>query len=167
MANLLAEGIWPCTILSGTSGEDDRKMLIARINVLFDDGPNKGRTGTYEDKIDARSALYVSRSCKAVGWNGKSIATLAADIDAWIKKTGGKSTAEVKHIPIKNGKRAGEIWDKINSIGRGPRPLNGAGADTLSDADAALRAAMQADGAEPAEDDVPHVASVPDDQIPF
>jgi hypothetical protein len=37
----------------------------------------------------------------------------------------------------------------------------------LSDADAALQAALQADGAAPPEDDAPHAAAIPDDQIPF
>ncbi len=146
---LLAEGIWPCTVLSGFSGEDDKGSPQIQISVRIDDGPSAGRQCTYEDQVNAKSALYVSRSCKAVGWKGSTLTTLAADVAAWVEKTGGKSTVEVKHLEIKNGKRAGQIWDKVNSIGRGAaRVLKPMSADRLSDADEAMRAAMEADRGE-------------------
>jgi hypothetical protein len=158
--NELAEGTWPCTVISGEAGETKPGVVVARITVRFDDGPSKGRTGTYEDEVNAKSALYVSRSMKAVGWTGKSIGTFAGDVAAWIARTGGKSTAEVKHIEIKRGKQYDKwvaegcpeekrpIWDKVNSIGRGPRALAAPKPSTLVDADDALRAAMIADGTE-------------------
>lgn len=164
MANLLAEGIWPCTVLSGEAGEIDG-VIKARVNVKIEDGPSKGRFCTYEDEINARSSLYVARSMAAVGWKGKSVASLTEDCAAWIVATGGKSSVEIKHIPIKNGKRAGEIWDKPNSIGRGPKPMKAAGGEALSDADEALRRAMAEDGSAPP-DDAPRTAADPDD-IPF
>jgi hypothetical protein len=157
-SNQLAAGIWPCVATSATCGED-KGVLRARINVQFTEGPNKGRPATYEDEINARSALYVARSCKAVGWKGKVAQTLAADVEAWIKETGGATTAEVKHIPIKQGKRAGKIWDKVNSIGRGPKPLAAPSASVLNDANDALIAAMAADSGASSEDD--------DSKIPF
>lgn len=182
MANLLEEGIWPCTVLGGSYGEElDQQgkptgRIKARINIKFDEGPNAGRFGSYEDEVNARSSLYVGRSLKAVGWRGSSLEDVSKDIDAWIAKTGGKSTAEVRHIEIKNGKRyekwvdAGNpgfpIWDKINSIGRGPRPLAAPSSDALADANEAMRRAMEEDGANPPADDVPHVA-VSTDDIPF
>lgn len=159
MAQLLEEGFWPCSVLGGEAGNADGIAKV-RINVRFDDGPNRGRTGYYEDKIDARSALYVSRSMRAVGWQTDKLVTFADDVNAWIKATGGKSTAEVKHIPTKKG----TIWDKINSIGRGPKPMTALRGDTLADAEEALRKAMAEDGAPP-EDDVPHAGD--SDDIPF
>lgn len=145
MSNLLAEGIWPCTVLGAEVGEVDGKIK-ARVNVKIEDGPSKGRFCTYEDEINARSSIYVMRSLKAVGWSGRSVSTVKDDCTKWIADTGGKSSVEIKHIEIKNGKRAGEIWDKPNSIGRGPKPLRAPGGETLSDADEALRKAMQEDG---------------------
>lgn len=148
MSNQLAEGFWPCTVISGEVGQvaDKPGIVKARINVKIDDGPSKGRTCTYEDEINNKSAVYVSRSMTAVGWKGKSLATFAADVDTWTKSTGGMTTVEIKHIPIKNGKRAGEIWDKPNSIGRGPRPLAKPQGEALSDADEALQRALADDG---------------------
>ena len=164
MAQLLEEGFWPCIVLSGEAGDVDG-IAKTRINVRFAEGPNAGRVGYYEDKVDARSALYVSRSMRAVGWQGNKLSTFAEDVAAWIKATGGKSTAEVKHIPTKKG----TIWDKINSIGRGPKPMTQLQGDTLADAEEALRKAMAEDGdtnGAPPPDDVPH-AGVSDDEIPF
>lgn len=176
----LAEGIFPCTVLSGEAGEIDG-VIKARINVKFDDGPSKGRTGTYEDTIDVRSALYVSRSMKAVGWAGQSVASFAKDVEAWIARTGGKSTAEVRHIEIKRGKRYDKwaaggfqgpapVWDKVASIGRAAKPMTEAKGEVLSDADDALRRAMQEDGTAATDD----FGSAPDepgqlanDDIPF
>lgn len=150
MATLMAEGIWPCTVQSANFGENDKKLPQVQINVRIDDGPSAGRFCTYEDVVDARSALYISRSCKSVGWkggkSGSDLTTLKDDTAAWIAATGGKSTVEIKHIPIKNGKRAGEIWDKPNSIGRGPRVLKTASHGSLMDAQDAMRRAMEADG---------------------
>jgi hypothetical protein len=181
---LKAEGIWPCIVLSGSYGEsaDPRRAGITsvQINVQIDAGPDKGKCCTYEDDVNARSALYIARSCQNAGWKGgpkgDDLNTLAADIEAWIKETGGKALVEIKHIPIKTGKRAGEIWDKVNGIRRGARPLKAASDTALADARDAIRAAREADGtAESAEDNIPHAATgtngavggVSDEEIPF
>ncbi len=166
MATLLTDGIWPCTVQSAAFGENDRGSQV-QINVRIDDGPSAGRFCTYADSVDVRSALYVRRSCQAVGWTGgetgHDLTTLAADVQAWIAKTGGKSTVEIKHLVIKNGKRAGEIWDKATSIGRGPRVLQPASKSTLADAQDAMRRAMEAEGGS-----APHDVPAPDDSdIPF
>lgn len=150
---MLAEGLWPCTVLSGEAG-DVEGVIKARIKVKFDDGPNAGRVTEYEDRIDAKSSLYVMRSMTAVGWQGAKLATFAADVAAWIAKTGGKSTAEIKHIPTKKG----TIWDKCNSIGRAPRVMTEPKGEALADAEEALRKAMQDDGLTPSgadTDDIP------------
>jgi hypothetical protein len=152
-----AEGIWPCIVFGANFGEDDKGSPNVQINVKIDDGPSKGQACTYEDQINAKSALYVGRSCKAVGWKGRSLTTLRDDCAAWIAATGGKSTVEIKHIVRKSD---GSIWDKVNAIGRGPRVLHAATDERLADADAAMREAMSADGGAP--DD----AGDPDD-IPF
>lgn len=179
MASLMADGIWPCTVQSASSGADERGVFRVQINVRIDDGPSVGRFCTYEDDVNAKSALYVRRSCKAIGWTGGKtgydLTTLADDVRAWIEKTGGKSTVEIRHIPIKKGKQYDKwiadgqrgdppIWDKANSIGRGPQVLRAASSDTLADADDAMRRAMEAEGGTP-HDDVPHPADGED--IPF
>lgn len=175
MATLLAEGIWPATILNASRGEDDRGNIVVRINAKIEDGPSKGRTCTYEDKIDARSSLYVARSCQAIGWKGKSLETLKADADAWIAASGGKSSVEIRHIPIKRGKKyedwvaAGSkgdppIWDKVNSVGRGPKPLAEPSASNAKDADDMMRQALAVDGGAPPAD---ASAPVADEDIPF
>lgn len=182
MSNPLAEGSWPCTILNASAGEDgDRPgVLKVRINVRFDDGPSKGRTGVYEDEMNARSSIYIIRSMKAVGWKGGASGddplTLGDDADKWIKETGGKTTADVRHIEVKRGKKFDKwvdggrqgpppIWDKVSAIGRGAKPLTAPKADTLADARDAIRRAMADDGSATAADE--GIADVPSDDIPF
>lgn len=160
---LMAEGIWPCKVLSGKFGEDDRGQPQVQVNVQITEGPNTGRRCTYEDVVNARSGLYIGRSCKAVGWKGDKIETLKADIDAWIVATGGETTVEIKHIEIKTGKRAGQIWDKPNSLGRGPRPLKEPARSTLDDANDAMRMAMESDAGDGRDEDAPPS----DEPIPF
>jgi hypothetical protein len=183
-----AEGTWPCTVSSATYGEQTDKQgkptgrIVARVNVTLDAGPDKGRSVSYEDEVTAKSSLYVGRSLKAVGWKERSLSTIEADCAEWIKKTGGKSTVEIRHIEIKKGKRYDEwceawyadhegsppplIWPKANSIGRGPRPLAAPSVDALSDADEQMRRAMAEDGGGGAPDDTQQQGRDPDD-IPF
>ncbi len=149
---LKAEGIWQCTVLGANYGENPAKPGVTgvQINVKIDEGPSKGQCCTYEDEVNSRSALYIGRSCRAVGWkggpSGDDLDTLKADVAAWVEKTGGKSTIEIKHITIGKGKRAGEIWDKPNSVGRGPKPLAAPSSTAATDARDAMRRAMQDDG---------------------
>jgi hypothetical protein len=170
MANL-SEGTWPCLVQGATYGEDDKRNMVVRINVKITEGPDAGRAVTYEDTVNAKSALYIGRSCKAVGWKGDDLETLREDVDAWVKETGGASSAEIRHIEIKKGKQFDKwvdggqrgpapIWAKCNSIGRGPRPLAAPSAETLADAKDAMRRAMAEDGGGATDDG-------PSDDIPF
>lgn len=173
MATLLAEGIYPCTVLTGSFGEDDKGSPQVQINVRIDDGPSAGRTCTYSDQVNNKSALYVSRSCRAAGWKGHDLKTLKTDIKEWVEKTGGKTTVEVRYVEVKKGKKydawvdagcpEGEkpLWDKVNSLGRGAKPLAEPTAERLADANDAMRAAMEADGV------VPRGDEGDDDSIPF
>ncbi len=175
--SLLSEGTWPCTVLSATFGEDDKGSPNVQISVRIDEGPSAGRQCTYEDQVNTKSALYVGRSCKAVGWRGGSMGSLKTDCAAWIEKTGGRTTVEVRHIEVKKGKKwdkwidggrvgPAPVWDKVNSVGSGPRVLAAPSTARLADADEAMRRAMAADGGAP--DDVPHAATGADgDDIPF
>lgn len=169
-----AEGIWGCVVLNGKAGDIDG-ITNVQINVQITDGPDKGQRCTYEDTVNMKSAKYVGWSCTAVGWRGGSLSTFERDVEAWIKKTGGTSTVEIRHVEVKKGKafdkwvadgRIGPppVWDKVNGIGRGAaRPLAPLGADSLKDADEAMRSVV---GTPPPDDDVPHAGAANDD-IPF
>lgn len=176
----LEAGIYPVVVNDATYG-DDRGVIKVQVNVTFTDGPNKGRFGTYEDDVNNKSGPYITRSLKAIGWSGKPdangnlLGNLASDVQAWREKTGGKTTAEVKHIEIKRGKRYEEwvaagapeddrpIWGKINALGRGPKPLAAPTASSLADANEALANALALDGGS----DSAGGGSVSDDEIPF
>jgi hypothetical protein len=181
---LKAEGMWPCIVLGGNYGEDPARPGVTRvqISVRIDGGPSNGQICTYEDDVTFKSNIYVMRSCENVGWKGgptgDDLNTLAADVAAWIKATGGKAVVEIKHLLIKNGKNAGKTWDKVNGIRRGAKPLKVATGTALTDAREAMRAARAASGDEappdsdyrgsaPPPDDVPHAATGSDDDIPF
>jgi hypothetical protein len=156
MATLKPEGIWNCTVISAKAGVIDGKPL-AQITVQITDGPATGTRCTYQDDLIGKSALYTRRSMEAVGWAGATARTFADDVTAWIARTGGASTVEIKHHLIKNGKRAGETWDKVNSVGRGgARPMADLSGDLLADVDQAMREAAALDGASrPADDEAP------------
>lgn len=141
----IAPGFWPCKVIDGFYGDDDRNIPIVRINVELTEGPCKGMRQTYEEAVNNKQAPYIARTCKAVGWKCQTLSTLKADVESWVKATGGVSTVEIKHIEIKNGKRAGSIWAKANSIGRGPKPLKESSQENLSDADSMMRAALADD----------------------
>lgn len=148
MAKVINEGIWSCTVLGGEVGQDDKEIVRVRIHVMITEGDDKGRKVTYEDQVNFRSAKYIAQSAKAVGWQGGRLEqTFRRDVDAWIAKTGGASTVEIKHVEVKSGKNAGTIWAKPNSIGRGSRPLAPPSRAAADDAHEAMMAALNEDEA--------------------
>jgi hypothetical protein len=166
MTDIVA-GFWPCKVLNAFYGDDDRNIPVVRINVEITEGAAAGSRHTYEDQVNNKQGPYIERTCSAVGWAGESLSTLSADVEAWIKRTGGISTLEIKHIEVTRGKRAGTIWVKANSIGRGPKPLRASSSENLADADSIMRAARAEraqNGGAPPVDDAPPAT---DDDIPF
>src|SRR5262249_22178924 len=108
-----AEGTWNCKILGADYAADDRDIMVARINVQFTEGPDVGRKMTYEEQINNKSARYAMASMRAVGWRGgRPELTFKADVESWIKETGGASTVEIQHVERKNGPKAGTFWAK-------------------------------------------------------
>jgi len=159
-----AEGIWNCTVIGAKAGELDGVPNV-QITVQITDGPDKGQRVNYEEVVNAQTAKYVRWSCEPIGWKGASLRTLEEDCAAWIAKTGGTSTVEIKHIAVKRGKAFDKwldggsvgpspVWDKVSGIGRGaPRPLAPLASTTLKDADEAMRFGA------PPQDDVPHAST--------
>jgi len=137
-------GIWKCKVIDGKFGETDDNKGFVQINVEIVEGPDKGQKCTYEDEVNAKSVPFALKSCRAVGFKGADWNTLKADIAKWVAAGDAMSTVEIKHVEVKNGKRAGSIWDKVNSIGRrSERDLKAATGTTLADANDALRRAME------------------------
>lgn len=175
-----AEGTWKCKVLDGNAGPNEKNIMTVRINAQITEGPSAGRRVTYENVVDNRSAKYVVMSAKAVGWTGQTLATFRDDIAAWIARTGGESTVEIRHLKIERGKRYDKwcdggcvgpqpIWDKVHAIGVGPKPLKEPTTRDLADADEALARAMaEADsgggGSAGPDDSIPPPS---DDDIPF
>lgn len=165
-----ADGTWECDVLTASVGENEKRMPIVRVNVRLTGGPDAGKLDTYDKRIDGgKGTPYVARSLKAIGWQGRTLATLAEDVKAWVARTGGKTTCEIKHWEVKNGARAGELYASIDSLGSGRAPLGDMSRDTMRDADEALARAMgdmstaSAGNGEPY--DAPHPAD--GDDIPF
>lgn len=150
---------YPCTILSASTGEKLDKanrptgIMTVRIAARIPDGPYAG-LHFYDDEVNNKSAPYVARSCKAVGWKGPKLDTLAADCAAWIAKTGGVSTIEISHIPVVRDGVA-DVWHKPNAIGRGPKPLAPPSEAAKADADAYMQAALADEPAVADEDSIP------------
>ncbi len=161
----IAAGFWPCKVIDAFYGDDATGIPVVRINVELIDGRHKGLRMTYEERVNNKQAPYIARTCLACGWKGGSMSTLKADVAEWVRSEG-FSTLEIKHIEIRNGKRAGQIWAKPNSIGRGPKPLRESSKENLLDVDAMMRSALSEDSQSgaPPPDDIPPAG---DDDIPF
>ncbi len=147
----IAEGFWPCKVINGSYGDVERKPGVwintVRVNVEVTEGSHAGQRFTYEEEVNNKQIPYIVRTIKAVGWKCHDMTTLADDIDAWVKATGGISTLEIKHWERKRGPHAGTTWAKPNSIGRGPKPIKAASKDNLLDANAMARMALAEDAA--------------------
>lgn len=172
---ILVEGIWKSKILGANFGlkkkdeaSPDPGLAHVTVNIEFAEGPDKGRRGSYEDTVDGKSAAFIRKSLVAIGWKGVTLNSLKADVDAWVKETGGETTAEVKHLVRK---KDNSTFAKINSLGRKPQVLHEAttqdGRERLSDADEAMRQAMEADsatggGSYGSDEDLPFVSSMLD-----
>jgi len=148
MAKLISEGMWACTVLGAEVGEDDKGAMRVRVHVMITEGDHDGRKVTYEDTVNFKSNKYIAQTAKAVGWRGGRLEeTLRDDVEAWIAATGGDSTVEIKHLEVKKGKNAGTTWAKVNSVGRGPRPLTAPRRETADDAHEAMMAALNEEDA--------------------
>jgi hypothetical protein len=127
--------------LAGSSGSDDKQYPTARVEFEILAGPDQGQRITYNGRIDARSAPYVAKDLKAVGWKGRDINTLATDVEAAKAET----TIEIQHKQTKDGSRTFPV---VRSIGRGAKPLAPLSKRDLDDANAALLGALESDGEE-------------------
>lgn len=121
--------------LSGASGNDDKQYPTARVELEILAGPDAGQRITYNGRIDARSAPYVAKDLKAVGWKGKDINTLAVDVET----TKAETTIEIVHKQTKDGARTFPV---VRSIGRGAKALAPMAQRDLADANALLSAAF-------------------------
>lgn len=135
MSNLIPEGTYNVRVIgNGNVGKNDKGEARARINVQFLDGPNVGQRMTYDERIDGKSEKYVRRSLASCGWQGKTFATVSADV-----RDGAETTAEVMHLTVKQGPREGEVFAKIRNLG-GPPPLEQLSSTDLGDIDALIPA---------------------------
>ena len=170
---ILSEGTWPCKVLSASTGNNYRNLYAVQVNVELTDGPDKGKRTTYEQEVDNKSSKYVNPSCKAIGWQGVTLKTLADDCAKWIAKTGGATTVDIKHFNLKKPEAIAKAeargeppkFAKANAIGRGAVPLTAPSTDAQNDADAAMRAFAGDTGGggwsgdtPPSTDDIPFVS---------
>ena len=138
----MQEGVFPAIITGASFGKDAKGTPnVVQITARITDGPDAGKLVTYEDAVNTKSAKYIAWSAKAVGWKAVNLESLAADVDAWIAKTGGKSTVEIKNIPFTDKKtNEPRIWSKCNAIGKGlSQPLTAPSSSDLKDANDAMR----------------------------
>jgi hypothetical protein len=54
--------------LVASTGVDDKQYPTARVEFEIVAGPDAGSRITYNGRIDARSAPYVAKDLKAIGW---------------------------------------------------------------------------------------------------
>jgi len=136
------QGIYPFTVSKGSSGLDDKGAFTITVTGALADGPNKGSLMTYTGRVDNRTAKYIAQDMAACGWTGKDVLDFGAEVDAWIARTGGTTTAEIVHLDRKDKSGAFAV---IRGLGRGLKVLTPATRETAADANAALRAALAVD----------------------
>lgn len=136
MSNLIPEGTYPVRVVGKASvGKNQKEETRARVNVEFIDGPGAGRRMTYDERIDPKSAKFVRGSLAAVGWKGKTFASVPVDV-----VEGAETTAEVMHLTVKDGPRAGEVFAKLRNLGGAPA-LDELSPSDLADADSLIAGA--------------------------
>lgn len=131
---MLAAGEFNCTVLNASYGANSKGVREVTVTARITSGPDEGMMATYASVVDNKQAPFIANVCKAVGWSGTTLLTLSADVDAWIKATGGKSTLEIRHIEFTDKKTgAPRIWDKVQRIGAGRTLTQPRAADVLED----------------------------------
>lgn len=129
------DGVWPATVIEGSAGDNYKGVFSAMLEFELTAGPDKGSRMKYEEPIDNKSGPYIARNCAAVGWRGKDILTLAADVEAFRNSpTKGETTIEIKHMTRKDGSGS---WAKIASVGSSR--LSAAKPETIKEANEYLR----------------------------
>jgi tRNA U34 5-carboxymethylaminomethyl modifying enzyme MnmG/GidA len=124
--------------LDGYLGEGYDGQPTAFVDFEIIDGEDTGQKITYRGRVDQKSAKYVARDLKAIGWSGKTLDTLKQDVAAATPET----TIEIKHMNKKDGSGKFPV---VRSIGRtasgqsAPPQLKQA---DVKNADALLRAAL-------------------------
>ena len=132
---------------------NEKGIVTARVNFEILEGPDAGQRITYNGQVTQKSAPYVAKDLAAVGWKGRSLSTLTADVE----KSSASTTIEIQHKQTKDGSRTFPV---VRSIGRPPREVKPASTDDITNADMMLSAALGTDD----ERDAP---PVDDSDIPF
>jgi hypothetical protein len=140
---MIAEGTHTCRVLSAKIGKGVDGSPTVEIRVEVTNGPSAGQRCEYVEKVNDSTAKFVEKSIRAVGWRGGSLGGIEADCARWVKDTGGESMVTVKHLTVRNGPRAGQLFDKVQAIGRVERVLEPIDRAGLAEADAAMRALSQ------------------------
>ena len=154
MAHLISQGSFLARAVSGSYGDDTKGRLAVRVELELLAGPDTGQHITYTGLVNAKSAPYVGKDMKAVGWKGGSLQTIGDDVAA----TKAEAQIEIEHKNANDAKDPNRVFAVVRSIGRGAVALKPPSASSLNDADEALRAAMgepAAGGGGGKDDDLP------------
>lgn len=118
--------------LSGLA-TNENGTVIAKVEFEILEGPDVGQRITYNGLVTQKSGPYVTKDLLAVGWKGKTLKTLAADVDATHVTVG----IEIQHKQTKDGNRTFPV---VRSIGRAPKEVVPASTDDITNADMMLGA---------------------------
>lgn len=138
MAHVVSQGSYLARALNGSAGTDTKNRLTARVEFELLAGPDTGQRVTYNGLINTKSAPYVGKDLKAVGWKGHDLVTLAADVEALHAET----VIEIEHKIANDPKEPDRVFAVVRSVGRGAVALKPASQQDINDANEALRAAM-------------------------
>ena len=138
MAHLISQGSFLARAINGSYGEDTKGRMAVRVELELLAGPDLGQRITYTGLVNAKSAPYVGKDLKAVGWKGVSLRSIGDDVQS----AKAEAQIEIEHKNANDPKDPNRVFAVVRSIGRGAVALKPASAASISDADEALRAAM-------------------------
>jgi hypothetical protein len=123
-------------LIKGTAkvgGRSGKKLAFAELEVT--EGEHKGKRFNYEGKLDEKGIKYTKRDLIALGWKGKTSATITADTDAAME-SGLVVPFEVEIARWNKPDGSIKEWEAVRSIGRAPMKVDELNTDELRDVDA-------------------------------
>lgn len=100
-------------------GADSKQRPMIRGEMEIVGGPNAGARIPYDGKLDEKGIKWTKADMLALGWQGKDVCTLTADVSSAAKVVPFK--VEIARWQKDDG--SVKEWSTVRSIGRGVQPL--------------------------------------------
>jgi hypothetical protein len=128
----LFEGDFTGKAIKVEYGEGKGGKPSIRVTMEIGEGPRRGTQVQYEANMKAESIKYTKRDLMALGWQGKSVATLVDDITKAALVVPFSTRIATYENPETGKTRQ---WNSVGSIGNAAPPLSAPTQDTTRNVD--------------------------------